>query len=57
MDEDWGEVVPYEDDEDDAEVVDAPAAEDGGSGPPVLVSIAQETWIFAEPRWRSRRLG
>jgi len=26
-------------------------------GPPVLVSVAKETWIFAEPRWRSRRLG
>jgi len=27
------------------------------SGDPVLVSVARETWVFAEPRWRSRKLG
>ncbi|MEM9695541.1 MAG: hypothetical protein AAGA56_23555, partial [Myxococcota bacterium] len=25
--------------------------------PPTLISTARETWIYAEPRWRARRLG
>ncbi|MEM6791059.1 MAG: L,D-transpeptidase [Myxococcota bacterium] len=24
---------------------------------PVLVSVASETWVYAEPRWKSRKLG
>lgn len=31
--------------------------EEEAAGDPVLVSIARETWVFAEPRWRSRKLG
>ena len=50
---DWGELKPDEESEDDTSA-DEPEPE---AGPPVLVSIARETWVFAEPRWRSRRLG
>jgi hypothetical protein len=59
MVEEWGEILP----------AGAPPTEDDGADEPepaptapveeedLLVSIARETWIFAEPRWRVRRLG
>ncbi|MBW2458681.1 MAG: L,D-transpeptidase [Deltaproteobacteria bacterium] len=65
-DGEWGE-LPVEalgeedgaeprDDADDGRLDEEPEGA-GLDGPPVLVSVAKETWIFAEPRWRSRRLG
>ncbi len=61
----WGELPPeaFAEEEGDVSSSDraGPLDEDpeapGAEGPPVLVSIAKETWVFAEPRWRSRRLG
>jgi hypothetical protein len=59
--EEWGEILPADeppaDDQDEAPADEPPAAEEEVKGEDVLVSIARETWIFAEPRWRSRRLG
>lgn len=55
MADDWAEIAPASDDESEDAPAEPKAAEP--EGPPVLVSIARETWIFAEPRWRSRRLG
>ncbi len=84
MDEDWGELLPSDDegsragdpaspadpsvdpnapsDERDAPVEDAgdddtTDTEPAPVGPPLLVSIARETWVYAEPRWKSRRVG
>lgn len=56
--EEWGE-IPDElfDDGDDAEQDPEPEEPVEREGAPVLVSLARETWVFAEPRWRSRRLG
>jgi len=42
---------------DDAPVEAEPLPVEHAEGDPVLVSIARETWIFSEPRWRSRKLG
>ena len=45
---------------DDATADDATADDqdaDPPAGDPIVGSIARETWVFAEPRWRSRRLG
>lgn len=47
--------------DDAAQDADDEEGEDGdngmGDGPPVIVSTARETWVYAEPRWGSRRLG
>ncbi len=58
MSEDWGELPQKE--AASLEVSDEPPLADAveeAAGPPVLISIARETWVFSEPRWRSRRLG
>ncbi|MCA9622572.1 MAG: L,D-transpeptidase [Myxococcales bacterium] len=46
-----------EEDGDDVEDEDVAAEEPDAEGPPILASLARETWIYAEPRWKSRRLG
>jgi hypothetical protein len=60
MADDWAELAP-EDEGETESADDEPATEeqdpDDAGGPSVLVSTARETWIYAEPRWRSRRLG
>jgi hypothetical protein len=35
----------------------ASVEDDADNDAPVMVSVARETWIFAEPRWDARRLG
>jgi hypothetical protein len=62
VEDEWQEVDPEPSEElavgapeDDAS--DEPEPEAPAHAPPVLVSVARETWVYAEPRWSARRLG
>ncbi len=62
--DDWGlaqadEPAPEEDDDAPAPEVGAGPAPVGQADPegPFLASIARETWVYAEPRFKSRRIG
>lgn len=58
-----GVALPAELEGDDPESAEEESGPEEGtpsaepSDRPVLVSTAKETWIFAEPRWKSRRIG
>ncbi len=52
--DEWGELPPPIESDSEAE---APPEHIEPDEAPVIASIARETWVFAEPRWQSRRLG